>query len=187
MAAFPILRLRRSSASPSRRKPRVLQFASPSFDAAMSEICDSFAVGRRRWCCRQDERSGEALADARSSTQKRHSCDLAAGACWPSLPEDLPLQTLIVAGEACSPDEVGALVEGPAHDQCYGPTETTVCATMSEPLSGAESCACRLVVRSGTRGFMFWTVVLSLFRRVLRGSFTLRVWVLRGAIWGVLG
>src|SRR5262249_27251400 len=33
---------------------------------------------------------------------------------------------------------------------------------------------CRLVVRSGTRGFMYWMVVWSRFLLVLLGSFTLR-------------
>ena len=62
----------------------------------------------------------------------------------------------------------------------YGPTETTIWSA-AQPLDADElgqddAQALRLVVRSGTRGFMFWTAVLSLFRRVLRGSFTLRGW-----------
>ena len=46
---------------------------------------------------------------------------------------------------------------------------------------------CRLVVRSGTRGFMSWTLGLRLFLRGLLGSFTSRVLGLRGAIGVVLG
>ena len=38
---------------------------------------------------------------------------------------------------------------------------------------------CRTIVS------MFWTAVLSLFLRVLSGSFTSRGWVWRGAIWAV--
>jgi hypothetical protein len=41
-------------------------------------------------------------------------------------------------------------------------------------------------VRSGTRGFTFWMVGLSLFLLVLRGSFTLAGLALRGAMSVVL-
>ena len=47
----------------------------------------------------------------------------------------------------------------------YGPTETTVCATMSEALAGAIRFL-RSAVRSGTRGFTFWTEVWSPCLRV---------------------
>ena len=52
------------------------------------------------------------------------------------LPADLPLQTLVVAGEACSADLAARWGEGRQLINAYGPTETTVCATMSEPLYG---------------------------------------------------
>ena len=51
----------------------------------------------------------------------------------------------------------------------YGPTETTVCATHERRRSAALSHR-RSVVRSGTRGLMFWTDGLSLFLRVLSGE-----------------
>ena len=95
----------------------------------------------------------------------------------------------------------GAGGAGGSVSNLYGPTETTIwsaamtltacreCrAALMRALDGGRPCRRRrLVVRSGTRGFMFWTAVLSLFLRVLRASFTLRGWVLRGAIWGGSG
>src|SRR6266542_2122733 len=47
--------------------------------------------------------------------------------------------------------------------------------------------ACRLVVRFGTRGFMYWMVVWSLFLLGLLGSFTLRGLGLGAGMLGVAG
>jgi pristinamycin I synthase-3/4 len=52
--------------------------------------------------------------------------------------EELPLESLIIAGEACAEELVASWSEGRRMINAYGPTETTVCATMSGPLRGGE-------------------------------------------------
>ena len=99
---------------------------------------------------------------------------------------------MLVGGEALS----GALSQalhglGGLVENLYGPTETTIWSAATRLDGAAEErrgreLRRRLVVRSGTRGFMYWTAVCCLFRVGLRGSFTLRVLGWRGAIWGVL-
>src|SRR5262249_38069807 len=51
---------------------------------------------------------------------------------------ELPLENLIVGGEACSGEIAGNWSSGRRMVNAYGPTEATVCATISEPLSGGE-------------------------------------------------
>ena len=52
--------------------------------------------------------------------------------------ENLPLESLIVAGDVCSIELVGRWSSGRRMVNAYGPTETTVCATTSEALSESE-------------------------------------------------
>ena len=115
-------------------KARVLQFASPSFDAAISEVATVLVSGATL-VLPGAERSGDALARLIREQNVTHATlppVLLAG-----LSEDLPLETLIVAGDACSADMVARWSKGRRMINAYGPTETTVCATMSEALSGA--------------------------------------------------
>ncbi|HEV2844000.1 MAG TPA: amino acid adenylation domain-containing protein, partial [Thermoanaerobaculia bacterium] len=109
---------------------RVLQFASMSFDASVSEIAMAFRAGAalvlagRRSLLPGPELI-ELLRDRGITKATLPPSALAA------LPEaELPaLRTIVVAGEACPVDVARRWVAGRRLVNAYGPTETTVCAT----------------------------------------------------------
>uniref|UniRef100_UPI000566671D AMP-binding protein n=1 Tax=Streptomyces flaveus TaxID=66370 RepID=UPI000566671D len=102
---------------------RVLQFASPSFDAAAWEVCMALLAGARLVMAPADQLlPGEPLAAVLARHRVTH-------ATLP--PAALPVMP------ACPPALVDTWSAGRRMINAYGPTETTVCATMSRPLSGA--------------------------------------------------
>ncbi|WP_345304178.1 amino acid adenylation domain-containing protein, partial [Lysobacter hankyongensis] len=118
---------------------RVLQFASHSFDAAISEIALAFMAGATLVLARADDvLSAQALA--RIVDRERISYTTFPPALLPELdPAAMPtLTSLGVAGDACP----GAVVRAWSPGRCmlneYGPTEATICATTSAPLSGED-------------------------------------------------
>ncbi|MGV9696505.1 amino acid adenylation domain-containing protein, partial [Streptomyces sp. NPDC003470] len=117
---------------------RVLQFASPSFDAAAWEILTTLLTGGALVLAGREELTpGDALTSVLSGASVTH-CNLPPSALSVLDPASVPAaMTLIVAGEACDPDTVGRWSEGRRMVNAYGPTETTVCATVSDALSGA--------------------------------------------------
>ncbi len=117
-------------------KARLLQFASPSFDAAVSEIATALLSGASL-VLPSEERSGEPLSKLIVEHKVTHAT--LPPVLLPELPADLPLQSLIVAGEACPAEEVTRWSPGRRMINAYGPTEITVCATMSDALSGGET------------------------------------------------
>ncbi|PLW74220.1 non-ribosomal peptide synthetase, partial [Streptomyces sp. DJ] len=119
-----------------RPESRVLQFASPSFDATVFELCMSLLNGATLVVPTRARLVGDELA--RVLREQRVSHALLPPAVLPTLSaSELPgLTHLMVGGEACSGELAGLWSQGRDLHNCYGPTETTVCATMSEPLNG---------------------------------------------------
>ncbi|MER0448823.1 amino acid adenylation domain-containing protein [Streptomyces sp. Edi4] len=117
---------------------RVLQFASPGFDAALWDVFLTFSAGARLVVAEQERLlPGEPLAGLLTALGVTHvTLPPAALAVLPvaGVPSGL---TLVVAGEACPPGVAERWSAGRLMVNAYGPTEATVCATMSAPLSGA--------------------------------------------------
>lgn len=111
---------------------RVLQFASPSFDASISEIFTALCAGAALCLAsKADIMPGSALV----GTIRRHAVTVIT--LPPSVlalmqPADVPtLRTVAAAGEACGLDIVKRWADGRRFLNAYGPTETTVCATIA--------------------------------------------------------
>ncbi|MGH8603217.1 MAG: amino acid adenylation domain-containing protein, partial [Gammaproteobacteria bacterium] len=105
----------------------VLQFASSSFDASVSEIFIALLKGATLCLARQDT-----LASITDLLQLLRDQAITTVTLPPSvlgmLPaEGLPaLRTLISAGEACSPEIVASWALGRRFFNAYGPTEVTI-------------------------------------------------------------
>ena len=111
---------------------RVLQFASPSFDASISEIFTALCAGAALCLAsKADIMPGSALV----GTIRRHAVTVVT--LPPSVlalmqPADVPtLRTVAAAGEACGLDIVKRWADGRRFLNAYGPTEGTVCATIA--------------------------------------------------------
>ncbi|WP_063748729.1 non-ribosomal peptide synthetase, partial [Chondromyces apiculatus] len=115
---------------------RVLQFASPSFDASFWDLCMGLLSGAALVLAPKEQLlPGAALAALTARQQVTHATLPPAALAVMSPRDGLPPgMTLIVAGEACAPDLVATWAAGRRMVNAYGPTETTVCATLSEPL-----------------------------------------------------
>nr|APD72009.1 non-ribosomal peptide synthetase 1 [Streptomyces lunaelactis] len=116
---------------------RVLQFASPSFDASVWELCMSLLSGATLVLADKDQLApGSPVADTIAAHGVTHVTlpppvltAITAGSL-------ATVETLVVAGDATSPELAATWSAGRRMINAYGPTETTVCATMSEPLPG---------------------------------------------------
>jgi nonribosomal peptide synthetase DhbF len=115
---------------------RVLQLASPSFDAAVMEMLMALPSGATLVVPEPGPLAGESLARALNRLRISHALII------PSVLASVParqvteLECPIVGGEAC-PDRLAAeWSQGRRMFNAYGPTEITICATISGPLTG---------------------------------------------------
>ncbi len=115
---------------------RVLQFASLSFDASVSEIWTALLAGAQLCVVPQD-----ALMPGLPLIETLQKQAITVATLPPSILVALPavdlptLQTLVVAGEACPPAVVATWAGARHFCNAYGPTETTVCATVQAGLA----------------------------------------------------
>jgi len=110
----------------------VLQSASASFDASISEFLLALAAGARLCLAPREE-----LLPGPDLARTVRTYGVSAAILPPSAlgvmePGDLPgLRTLIVVGEACPPEVVAGWAPGRAFYDAYGPTESTIWATVA--------------------------------------------------------
>ena len=108
----------------------VLQFASPAFDAMISELCMSILSGACLCIATKDE-----IQDYRLFEEFNFKNNVSIGIIPPqylSALDKLPFRTIITAGSETNWDLVKRFGKDRVYSNDYGPTEVTVCATFNK-------------------------------------------------------
>ncbi|MET9518323.1 amino acid adenylation domain-containing protein [Streptomyces sp. NPDC002994] len=114
---------------------RVLQFASPSFDASTWELCAALLNGAALLLAPTADPLS-VLTDP--GTHVTHAV-VPPSALAVVSETDVRVPTLVVAGESCPPGLVARWAPHRRMLNAYGPTETTVMASLSKPLMPSDS------------------------------------------------
>ncbi|WP_432947527.1 amino acid adenylation domain-containing protein [Kribbella sp. CA-253562] len=118
---------------------RVLQVASPAFDASILELLMAFGSGATLVVPTASVMAGDELRSELIAGRITHAL------IGPAVLADLEpsgleeLTTLLVGGEACTAVLAERWSRGRRMLNAYGPTEATICVTYSQPLSGRGS------------------------------------------------
>ncbi|MFB7297189.1 amino acid adenylation domain-containing protein [Streptomyces rubiginosohelvolus] len=114
---------------------RVLQLASPSFDASVMETLMALATGATLVVPEPGPLAGPLLGETIARRGVSHAL-IPPTALTGLEPDGLDcLRTLIVGGEACTAPLTARWAPGRRMVNAYGPTEATACVTMSAPLA----------------------------------------------------
>jgi amino acid adenylation domain-containing protein len=117
----------------------VLQFASLSFDASMSEIFMAVCAGAKLYLGSPESmQPGTALLELLQQQKITHATLVPSALAALPFGELPALQSLIVAGEACPASLVEKWSGGRRFFNAYGPTESTVCATLAQCQPGEQ-------------------------------------------------
>lgn len=116
---------------------RLLQFASPSFDAAFSEVSTALLSGATLVLAAVDEMMPGPPLVALAARHRLTHLELTPSSLAVMDPGDLPTVTHVIAGGEELSSELSRRWSAGRHlINSYGPTESTVCATMSRVLAG---------------------------------------------------
>ena len=114
---------------------RVLQFASPGFDASVCEVFSTLLAGACLVLASRDELLPDLPLRELLEKQAITAVTLTPSVLAQLSEEGLPrLETLISAGEALPPAVAARWSKGRTLLNAYGPTEVTICASISGPV-----------------------------------------------------
>ncbi|HEY0096629.1 MAG TPA: non-ribosomal peptide synthetase, partial [Archangium sp.] len=114
---------------------RVLQFASPGFDASVCEVFSTLLAGACLVLAPREELLPDAPLRTLLEKQAVTAVTLTPSVLAQLSEEGLPrLETIISAGEALPPAVAARWAKGRTLLNAYGPTEVTICASISGPV-----------------------------------------------------